>query len=141
MPHVAAGHGQRSRACDRYQLAAGLALIGNLPACLGYLSVIVLMLHSGTALARIRVFAPLGRMALTNYLTHSVVGTLFFYGYGMGHWGLGRAWQVLFVVVLISVQLFACHWWLARFRYGPMEWLWRAITYWRIPAVLQSAHE
>ncbi|MFA6985331.1 MAG: DUF418 domain-containing protein, partial [Arenimonas sp.] len=74
-----------------------------------------------------------GRMALTNYLMQSVIGTLFFYGYGLGNWGMGRAWQVLFVAVVISLQLAWSHWWLARFRYGPMEWLWRAITYWRAP--------
>jgi uncharacterized membrane protein YeiB len=118
---------------DPYQMASGLALLGNLPACLGYVSLIVLMLHSGTVLARIRVLAPLGRMALTNYLTHSILGTLYFYGYGLGHWGMPRAWQVLFVFVVIAVQVIFCHWWLARFRYGPMEWLWRAITYWQLP--------
>jgi uncharacterized membrane protein YeiB len=118
---------------DPAQIAMGLALVGNLPACLGYVSLIVLMLHSGTALARIRVLAPLGRMALTNYLTHSIIGTFYFYGYGLGHWGMPRAWQVLFVFVVIALQVVFCHWWLARFRYGPMEWLWRAITYWQLP--------
>jgi uncharacterized membrane protein YeiB len=111
----------------------GLRMIGNLPACLGYVGLMVLMLHSNTVFARIKVFAPLGRMALTNYLTASIVGTLYFYGYGFGHWGMGRAWQVLFVAVVISLQLVFSHWWLSKFRYGPMEWLWRAITYWQIP--------
>jgi uncharacterized membrane protein YeiB len=118
---------------DPYQIAMGLRMIGNLPACLGYVGLMVLMLHSNTVFARIKVFAPLGRMALTNYLTASIVGTLYFYGYGFGHWGMGRAWQVLFVAVVISLQLVFSHWWLSKFRYGPMEWLWRAITYWQIP--------
>jgi uncharacterized membrane protein YeiB len=118
---------------DPFQIAMGLRMIGNLPACLGYVGIIVLMLHSGTALAKISVLAPLGRMALTNYLTASIVGTLYFYGYAFGHWGMGRANQVLFVAVVISVQLAFSHWWLSKFRYGPMEWLWRAITYWQLP--------
>jgi len=118
---------------DPFQIAMGLRMIGNLPACLGYVGLMVLMLHSGTAFANIRVFAPLGRMALTNYLTASIVGTLYCYGYGLGHWGMGRAWQVLFVAVVISLQLVFSHWWLSKFRYGPMEWLWRAITYWQVP--------
>jgi len=118
---------------DPFQMALALMSIGNLPASLGYVSLIVLMLHSQTALAKIAVLAPLGRMALTNYLMQSVIGTLFFYGYGLGNWGMGRAWQVLFVAVVISLQLAWSHWWLARFRYGPMEWFWRAITYWRAP--------
>jgi uncharacterized membrane protein YeiB len=114
-------------------------MMGNLPACLGYVSLIVLMLHAGGALSRIRVLAPLGRMALTNYLTHSVIGTFYFYGYGLGHWGMGRAMQVLFVAVVITLQVIFCHWWLARFRYGPMEWLWRAITYWQLPPMRREA--
>jgi uncharacterized membrane protein YeiB len=124
---------------DPYQVAIGLAMMGNLPACLGYVSLIVLMLHAGGALSRIRVLAPLGRMALTNYLTHSVIGTFYFYGYGLGHWGMGRAMQVLFVAVVITLQVIFCHWWLARFRYGPMEWLWRAITYWQLPPMRREA--
>jgi len=118
---------------DPFQIAMGLRMIGNLPACLGYVGLMVLMLHSNSVLSNIKVFAPLGRMALTNYLTASIVGTLYFYGYGFGHWGMGRASQVLFVAVVISLQLVFSHWWLARFRYGPMEWLWRAITYWQVP--------
>jgi uncharacterized membrane protein YeiB len=124
---------------DPYQVAMGLTLLGNLPACLGYVGLIVLMLHGGGVLARIRVLAPLGRMALTNYLSHSIIGTLYFYGYGLGHWGMGRAAQVLFVAVVITLQVIFCHWWLARFRYGPMEWLWRAITYWQIPPMRREA--
>ena len=118
---------------DPYQIGVGLTMAGNLPACLGYVSLLVLMLHSGTVLARVRVLAPLGRMALTNYLTHSLLGTWYFYHYGLGHYGMGRAHQVLFVFTVITLQVIFCHWWLARFRYGPMEWLWRAITYWQLP--------
>ena len=124
---------------DPYQMATGLTMIGNLPACLAYVSLIVLMLHGNPVLARIRVLAPLGRMALTNYLTQSLVGTLFFYGYGLGYWGMGRAMQVLFVAMVIALQIAFCHWWLARFRYGPMEWLWRSFTYWRWPPMRCAA--
>ena len=120
---------------DGYQLAFSLLMIGNLPACLGYLSLVVLALHSGTAFARIRVLAPVGRMALTNYLTQSVVSSVFFFGYGLGHWGMGRAAQVAFVAVVFTGQVIFSHWWLGRFQYGPMEWLWRAITYWKLPAM------
>jgi len=118
---------------DAFQVAQGLLMIGNLPACLGYVSVIVLMLHSGTAFSRISILAPVGRMALTNYLMQTVISTFFFFGYGFGHWGMGRAWQVVYVAVVFSLQVAWSHWWLGRFRYGPMEWLWRAITYWQIP--------
>jgi uncharacterized membrane protein YeiB len=74
-------------------------------------------------------------MALTNYLMQSVVASAFFYGYGLGHWGMPRAQQALFVLVVFALQVLLSHWWLARFRYGPMEWLWRWMTYGARPAL------
>lgn len=124
---------------DGFQFARGLATLGNLPACLGYMGLVVLMLHSKSVFAKIRVLAPAGRMALTNYLTESLISTFIFYGYGLGHWGLSRAWQVVYVAVFFSLQVAFSHWWLARYRYGPLEWVWRAFTYRQIPAMrLQS---
>jgi uncharacterized membrane protein YeiB len=123
---------------DGFQVARGLAMLGSLPACLGYVGLVVLALHSNTVFARVRVLAPVGRMALTNYLTQSLVSTLVFYGYGAGQWGLGRAAQVAYVAAVFALQVVFSHWWLARFRYGPMEWLWRAFTYWQLPAMRLS---
>ncbi|RZA36767.1 MAG: DUF418 domain-containing protein [Lysobacteraceae bacterium] len=80
--------------------------------------------------ARLRVLAPMGRMALTHYLAQSVVGIVLFYGIGLGigpRWGLAGwllAWGAIF-----AAQVVASHWWLARFRFGPMEWAWRSLTY------------
>lgn len=124
---------------DGFQLARGLAGLGSLPASLGYVGLVVVALHSNSVFARIRVLAPAGRMALTNYLTQSLVSTLFFYGYGAGQWGLARSWRVVFVAIVFALQVAFSHWWLARFRYGPMEWVWRAFTYRRIPAMRLSA--
>ncbi|HWH83169.1 MAG TPA: DUF418 domain-containing protein, partial [Burkholderiaceae bacterium] len=118
---------------DGWGIARGLLMLGNLPACLGYVGLVVTLLHSGTAWSRIRVLAPLGRMALTNYLMQSVFCMLFFYGFGLGHWGMPRAEQVLFVVLVYSLQVVFSHWWLSRYRYGPMEWLWRGFTYRQVP--------
>ena len=118
---------------DGWGIAVGLSLTGNLPACLGYVGMVVLMLHSQTMFSRIRVLGPLGRMALTNYLTQSLISATFFYGYAMGNWGMPRAQQVLFVLVVYSAQIAFSHWWLSRFQYGPMEWLWRGFTYWQVP--------
>ena len=125
---------------DRYDgwgIAVGLSTIGNLPACLGYVGLVVLMLHSRTVFARIGVLAPLGRMALTNYLTQSLICAIYFYGYAMGHWGMPRAQQVVFVLAVYAAQIAFSHWWLSRFLYGPMEWLWRGFTYWQMPQLLR----
>ena len=121
---------------DRYDgrgIAFGLSTIGNLPACLGYVGMVVLMLHSNTVFSSIRVLGPLGRMALTNYLTQSLICAIYFYGYALGHWGMPRARQVLFVLVVYAAQIAFSHWWLSKFRYGPMEWLWRGFTYGHLP--------
>ena len=118
---------------DGWGIARGLTMLGNLPACLGYVGLVVTMLHSRTALSRIRVLAPLGRMALTNYLMQSVICMFAFYGFGLGHWGMPRAQQVLFVVGVCAAQIVFSHWWLARLRYGPMEWVWRGFTYRQVP--------
>jgi uncharacterized protein len=118
---------------DGFQMATGLLMIGNLPACLGYVSVLVLMLHSDSVFSKVQVLAPAGRMALTNYLMQSAIMAVYFLGHGLGHWGMPRAWQVVFVLVVFAFQVGFSHWWLGRFQYGPMEWLWRAITYWKLP--------
>jgi uncharacterized membrane protein YeiB len=118
---------------DGWMIARGLLFLGNLPACLGYVGLVVTMLHSRSAWSRVRVLAPAGRMALTNYLMQSLICVVFFYGFALGHWGMPRAQQVLFVLAVYAAQVAFSHWWLARFRYGPLEWLWRGFTYRQVP--------
>ncbi|MEO8312757.1 MAG: DUF418 domain-containing protein [Caldimonas sp.] len=118
---------------DGWVINRGLLILGNLPACLGYVGLVVTMLHSRGAASRIRVLAPAGRMALTNYLMQSVICMFVFYGFGLGRWGMPRAEQVLFVIAVYAAQIAFSGWWLARFRYGPMEWLWRSFTYRQVP--------
>jgi uncharacterized protein len=75
-------------------------------------------------------FGPVGRMALTNYLMHSVVCVTLAYGFGMGWWwriGAAAAWAV--AVTIVALQIPLSHWWLGSFQYGPAEWLWRRLTY------------
>ena len=122
-----------------FDFASGLLMMGNLPACLGYVSMIVLMLHSRSPFANVGVLAPFGRMALTNYLCQSLLMSSIFFGYGLGYWGMGRAAQMLVALTLCGVQIACSHWWLARFRYGPAEWLWRAMTYLQLPAMRIAA--
>lgn len=116
-------------------LGNALAMIAGLLMSLGYLGWLVGGLQSsGTASRLLAMLAPAGRMALTNYLLQSIVCTLVFYGYGMGYFEqLPRAWQVPFALALFAVQLAFSHWWLARFRFGPFEWVWRAATYRSLP--------
>ena len=112
-----------------HDLAHALLSLGSLPAALGYIGAVMLMLHSRGALAKIRLLAPFGRMALSNYLTQSLVFSLLFYAHGMGLWGIPRTTQVGIALGLCALQIGVSHWWLARFQYGPVEWVWRALTY------------
>jgi uncharacterized protein len=112
-----------------HDLAHALLSLGSLPAALGYIGAVMLMLHSRGALARIRLLAPFGRMALSNYLMQSLVFSLLFYAHAMGLWGIGRTTQVGIALGLCALQIGLSHWWLARFQYGPVEWVWRALTY------------
>ena len=77
-------------------------------------------------------FAAAGRMAFSNYLAQSVVFSVLFYGFGGGLFGrLGSAVAALFGLAVFAAQLVTSDWWLERFRFGPAEWLWRSLTYWR----------
>ena len=122
-----------------HDLAYALLSLGSLPAALGYIGAVMLMLHSRGALARIRLLAPFGRMALSNYLTQSLVFALLFYAHGMGLWGIGRTAQVGIALALCALQVGLSHWWLARFQYGPVEWIWRALTYLNWPPMRKLA--
>jgi len=74
--------------------------------------------------------APYGRMALSNYLMQTLIGTIIFYGWGLGYLGQVHDWQALLLsFVVIFLQVRTSKWWLSRYYYGPMEWLWRCGTY------------
>lgn len=109
---------------------AALAMLGMVPVALGHAAVVMLVVKSG-ALPRLTArLAAVGRMALTNYLTQSIVGTLLFYGYGLGLYGkLDRPQLWLIVLAIWALQLWYSPIWLARFRFGPAEWIWRSLTY------------
>ena len=82
--------------------------------------------------ALLRRLGAVGRMALTCYLLESVLAGLIFYGYGLGMAGrLDRLEQQLVVLGVWALLLVLAPWWLARYRFGPVEWLWRSLTYWR----------
>ena len=74
--------------------------------------------------------AAVGRMAFTNYLMQTVICTTIFYGHGLGLFGhVERMWHPLFILGVWAVQLVWSPLWLAHFRFGPAEWLWRSLTY------------
>ena len=76
-----------------------------------------------------RQLAMYGRLSLTSYLTQTLFGTLFFYGYGFGMYNyMGYTRGLIYGIVFFILQIVFCNWWIKRYRYGPAEWLWRALT-------------
>ena len=74
--------------------------------------------------------APVGRMALTNYLLQTVICVLIFYGYGFGQFGkIGATTATLIALAIFLFQILISSLWLKYFNYGPMEWIWRQLTY------------
>jgi uncharacterized protein len=78
----------------------------------------------------LRVFSPVGRMALTNYLMQSVICCFIFMNYGLGFFArVGPANLLWIAFVIYTMQAVFSRWWLSRYWFGPMEWLWRSATY------------
>jgi uncharacterized protein len=99
-----------------------------------YACVLLLIWQRAGGQRVLRPLAAAGRMALTTYLTQSIVCTLLFYSYGLGWYGkVGYTGLALITIILFGCQMAASTWWLKRFRYGPAEWLWRRLTYGRAP--------
>ena len=99
---------------------------------LGYAATIILAAQAPRGRAALMPLAGVGRLALTVYLTQTLMFTTLFYGYGFGQvFRLGPGAVTVWAVVIFTVQVVVCQWWSRRFRFGPMEWLWRSLTYLR----------
>ncbi len=97
---------------------------------LGYICFVIVICQSQAVRAKLRAFAAIGRTALTNYLLQSIIGTLIFYSYGLELLGdVGPAVLLPMTVAIFAIQMLISPWWLERFRFGPVEWLWRRLTY------------
>ena len=107
----------------------------NLPATFLHVSLFVLLWHSGLRALLAWLAAP-GRMTLTLYIGQSVVGAALFYGYGLGLWDrVDNGTALAGGLVAFALQAVGAHLWFRYFRYGPLEWLWRAGTLgtWQVP--------
>jgi uncharacterized protein len=97
---------------------------------MGYMGVVVALVSLTRARRALAVFGPLGRMAFTNYLMQSIIFGWIFYGFGLGYFGkLGAAVAMGLGVAVYGGQIVLSRWWLRRYRFGPVEWLWRTLMY------------
>jgi uncharacterized protein len=100
---------------------------------LAHVSAVILVYKSGRLRWLFRRLEAVGQMAFTNYIMQSVICTLVFYGYGLNYFAELEYYQIYFVVIAIwLVQLVVSPLWLRYFLYGPLEWVWRSLTYWRV---------
>lgn len=109
--------------------------LGRIAMALGYTGLLALALQRGWLPGLMRRLTAVGRMALSNYLMHSLIALLLFTGAGLGLVGtLGRTQLYALVPLIWLLQLWLSPWWLHRHSYGPLEYLWRRLTYGRAPA-------
>ncbi|MBA3973199.1 MAG: hypothetical protein C0504_03150 [Candidatus Solibacter sp.] len=122
--------------------------IGRLSIALAHLSVIMLVCKAGWFKPLMSMLAATGQMALTSYVVQSVICSTLFCGYGFGLYGrLERIELYLIVAGIWVFQMIASPLWLRHYQFGPLEWGWRALTYWnrppfrRVPAMPEAAAE
>ena len=108
-------------------LDLGSGMLGLFYGC-----VIMLLVQRTGWIRRLGGLAAVGRLALTNYLVQTVLVTTLLYGYGAGLYGrLGVITGLPVALLIFLLQMILSRWWIQRFRFGPVEWLWRTATYGR----------
>jgi uncharacterized protein len=107
-----------------------LFAFGSTALSLGYAAAIILLSQSERWRRIISPLSAVGRLALTVYLTQTLMFTTLFYGYGFGQvFRIGPTAVTAYAVLFFTIQVATCAWWVRHFRFGPMEWLWRSLTY------------
>lgn len=110
---------------------SGMDLV-NFSMTLIYISLFVVLYRNPKGERWLLVFAPYGRMALTNYVLQSIFGALVLYGWGLGYLGeLPNSYTFLIGIALIVLQVWTSRLWLQKYYYGPLEWIWRSLTFFR----------
>ncbi|MGF2411098.1 MAG: DUF418 domain-containing protein [Ferruginibacter sp.] len=103
---------------------------GVVPLAMTYVALLILSFQTTVGKKILSVFAPVGKMAFSNYIMQSLIGNFVFLGAGLGYLGqVGPVYYTLFGIVVFIVQIIISTTWLKYFNYGPLEWLWRSATY------------
>jgi uncharacterized protein len=97
-----------------------------------YISGITLLMTKAKWAPRLAPLGDIGKMALTSYLMQTFFGLLLFYQCGLALFlKTSPAMNVLICIAIFAFQIVFSRWWLARFQYGPIEWLWRSATFFK----------
>ncbi|MBT8379297.1 MAG: DUF418 domain-containing protein [Ignavibacteria bacterium] len=109
---------------------------GSLFLSFAYICIIMLLSKRKIKNRIIRSLEGVGRTAFSNYLLQTLICTTIFYGHGFGFFGkVEREIQILIVIAVWIFQIILTNIWLRYFRFGPVEWLWRSLTYWKIQPI------
>ncbi len=113
--------------------------LGRVPLTIGHIGLIMLFIRSGFFSLLQRSLAAVGQMAFTNYLMQSVICNTLFLGFGFGLYGKLQRYELYYIVAGVWLfQLIVSPIWMRYFRFGPMEWVWRSLTYWQKPPFKKS---
>jgi uncharacterized protein len=105
-----------------------------------YVAVVTLLYWRKPREGLLAKLAPVGKMGLTVYLTQTVFGLMLFYGFGLGMLGkMGVTGAIACGIAFYFVQIILARWWMAHFSMGPVEWLWRALTYFTLQPTTREA--
>src|SRR5262249_34826683 len=106
--------------------------VGRLAVALGHMGVVIWMVKKGVLPRLVMSLRAVGQMALSNYILQSVVTAFIFTGYGLGLYEKLQRYQLYYIVAAIwVVQMIVSPLWLRYYRFGPLEWCWRSLTYWK----------
>lgn len=104
--------------------------LGVAPLAMAYVALFMLSFQADASKKLLSVMAPVGKMAFSNYILHSLIGNFVFLGPGLGYMGqVGPVYFTLFGIAVFIIQIILSTIWLKYFNYGPVEWLWRSATY------------
>jgi uncharacterized protein len=124
---------------DNRTLPFDLYQIHRLLVSLGHIGFLILLWKSNLFNWLLRLFANVGQLAFTNYLMQSVICTLIFYGYGLGYFGKVERFELTYVVVGVWIfQIIFSAIWIRFFLFGPLEWCWRSLTYWKVQPLIRK---
>ncbi len=125
---------------DAALIAQACNSVASIPLSFAWVGVALLCWRFNLIQGTVCLLANVGRMALTNYICQSLICTTIFYGFGFDMFGkVGRLTQVGYVLGIWAFQLFVSSLWLKHFQFGPLEWLWRSLTYAHLQPLRRSA--
>ncbi len=123
----------------RHGVLQTVNLLAAAPLSFFYVSLLLLLMQNTACLKILSLLAAPGRMALTNYISQSVICVFIFYGFGLGYYGqISLSKGLLLTGIIFAIQIIWSNIWLKHYHYGPLEWLWRAATYGRFFPIRKS---